>query len=267
MSWAKLHTDILGDPKLMRAARKGAKGLEFLPWIIAFAKQADDDGRLSIGGEPADAVDLAQLIPGATPKTLRNCLISLENIGVLVRDSSDFLRFSAWEHRSGTKPSDAPSAVAGRVARHRAAKSLQAKDKGNASNALHVTRDNATEKRREEEKREEERRGERSGADAPPAATALPAWLPGIRARWQVRVGRITPAVLSREISAAIDLHGEPAILLAIDAYAEERIEQGKPMKLEWFAAECAAWVERAKPIVDADGILTERGIAALGGR
>ena len=91
------------------------------------------------------------------------------------------------------------------------------------------------------------------GADAPPAA---PAWLPAIRARWQTRVGRITPAVLVRELSAVAELHGEASLLTAIDAYVEARLELGKPAKLAWFAEEAAVWVQRAgeseaEPIID----------------
>jgi hypothetical protein len=46
MTWAKLYTDILSDPKLMRAARLGHEQLQLLPWFVVFAKQADDRGRL-----------------------------------------------------------------------------------------------------------------------------------------------------------------------------------------------------------------------------
>jgi hypothetical protein len=263
MAWAKLHTDILGDPKLMRAARKGGRELVYLPWFIAFAKLADDGGRLTVGGEPADPVDISDLIPEATARRVSTALKSLEAIGVLLRDNDGALRFARWDVRSEAKPSDSPSAIAERVKRHR---EKQRNADGNAlhetpSNALHETPDNATEKRRGEEKREEKKRGEARGADAPP-----PAWLPAIRARWQTRVGRITPAVLTRELSAVVELHGEPAVLTAIDAYADARLEQGKPPKLAWFAEEAAVWIERAAPVVGADGIPTERGMAILAG-
>lgn len=119
MSWAKLHTDILADPKLMRAARSGLKGLEYLPWLIAFAKLADDNGRLSVGGDPVDAIDIAVMIPAATRTKIANCLQSLEKIGVLSRDRENFLRLSSWESRSGTKPSDGVEAIRERVQRHR----------------------------------------------------------------------------------------------------------------------------------------------------
>jgi hypothetical protein len=154
MAWAKLHTDILGDPKLMRAARKGAKGLHLLPWLIAFAKQADDEGRLTVGGEPADAVDIAALIPGATPRMVADCLESLERIGVLEPSGGDgAVHLAAWERRSGTKPSDSKDAIRDRVTAHRDRK-RNAEDE-TPSNALHPARSNATEKRREEENRED----------------------------------------------------------------------------------------------------------------
>ena len=245
MAWAKLHTDILGDPKLMRAARKGAKELVYLPWFFAFAKLADDGGRLTVGGEPADPVDISDLIPEATARRVSVALKSLEAIGVLVRDDDGALRFARWEVRSEAKPSDSPSAIAERVKRHR---EKQRNADGNAlavtpSNALHETPDNATEKRRGEERREEKKRGEAQRAAAAPA----PAWVDPIRGRWQRRVGRITPAVLTRELAAAVELHGEAKILEAIDVYAEARLAAEKPMKLEWFASEAAAWVKRAE--------------------
>jgi hypothetical protein len=269
MPWAKLHTDILGDPKLMRAARKGARDLIYLPWLIAFAKLADDAGRLTVGEDPAEAADIAPLIPGASVKSVAVALASLESIGILARDDGA-LRFTRWEVRSEAKPSDSASAIGERVKRFR---DKQRNADSNAlpetpSNALRETLDNATEKRREEEKREEERRGERNGADAPPSRPlrAVPAWLVTLGAQWESRVGTATPAALRRLLGGAVAMHGESAIAKAVDLYASERIEQGKPMKLEWFAAEVAGWVERTKPIVDADGILTARGMGSSNG-
>lgn len=156
-SWAKLHTDILGDPKLMRAARKGAKGLELLPWLIAFAKQADDEGALTVGGEPAEPVDIAELLPGISAKSVAKALDSLEKIGILVRNSRNSLEFARWNERSGTAPSADRAAVRQRVAKHRARKSLQGTNDVTTGNALHpasdVTTCNAIEEKRGEEKR------------------------------------------------------------------------------------------------------------------
>jgi hypothetical protein len=266
MAWAKLHTDILGDPKLMRAARKGARDLLYLPWFIAFAKLADDDGRLTVGGEPADPVDISALIPGGKANAVRASLASLEAIGVLVRDG-DALCFARWSVRSEAKPSDSASAVAERVRRHRErVKASEGNANGNATsnardvtpgNALHETPDNATEKRRGEKRRV---RGEESGA-----VTASAPWVAELRARWMLRVGRVSAAGVQRELGEAVELHGAEKILGAIDRYAEDRIAVSKPAKLAWFAEEIAGWVARTDPLVDGDGVLTERGLAVAG--
>ncbi len=119
--WAKLHTDILSDPKLMRASRKGAKALLYLPWLIAFAKRADDGGRLTVNSEPAETDDYLQSIPCSTEKTLSNALDELEKLGILARELDGALSFSAWSRRQ-TRPSDEPEAVRERVKRHRASR-------------------------------------------------------------------------------------------------------------------------------------------------
>lgn len=116
--WAKLWVEILGDPKLMRAARKGAPGIELLPWFIAWAKRADDDGRLTVAGEPAELADYVDAIPNVTQKRVKEALASLIRIGVLVNDSGA-LRLTNWTRRQAVKPSDAPERVRERVNRHR----------------------------------------------------------------------------------------------------------------------------------------------------
>lgn len=273
MPWAKLHTDILGDPKLMRAARKGAKELVYLPWLIAFAKQADDGGRLSVGGEPAEAADIADLVPGATRRSIAESLKNLEQIGVLHRDSNEFLCFTAWDRRSGAKPSDSAEAIRERVAAHRErrretqahAKSADSEN-SNANdvtpgNALHETLGNATEKRRIEKSK---RRGEQNGVT--PAARAAPPWVADVQGRWLRRVGRVSAGTVERELAGSVQVHGEDKILSAIDVYAETRIAESKPAKFAWFAEEIASWVARTAPLVDPEtGILTERGMAVAG--
>jgi len=149
MAWTKLHTDILGDPKLLRAARKGAKQLLVLPWLLAFAKQADDEGRLTISGQPAEPEDIAPLLPGVSPRQIERALIELEEIGVLIRDDR-ILFFAAWERRAGEKPSDSKEAISERVKRHRE------RQRNALHETLHETPSNATEKKREEERRGEE---------------------------------------------------------------------------------------------------------------
>jgi hypothetical protein len=147
MAWCKLHTDILGDPKLLRAARQGMQGLVFTPWLIAFAKLSDDDGRLTIGGSAAEPVDIAPKIPNATDEDIRIAMESLERIGVLVRDRSNRLRFATWKQRSGTKPSDSREAVADRVrkSRNRKKQSVNSDDVTppvSPGNALHNSPEN-----------------------------------------------------------------------------------------------------------------------------
>jgi hypothetical protein len=143
--YAKLWTDILGDPKLMRAARKGAKYLDKLPWLLAFAKEADDDGRLTVNGEAAEPADIAGLIPGGRPREIAGCIRELLALGILVEDETlpGVTRFLQWERRSGhKKPSDTPAAVRDRVKRYRDRKRLA----GNAPrNAGGVTPGNAGE--------------------------------------------------------------------------------------------------------------------------
>jgi hypothetical protein len=258
MPWAKLHTDILGDPKLMRAARKGAKGLEYLPWLIAFAKGADDHGRLTVGHEPADAVDIADLVPGATSRGIRTALNALEAIGVLLRDEDGALAFARWDVRSESKPSDSPSAIAERVARHRtklreATRNAESETPGNASD---VTPGNATEKKREEESK---RRGEESADARATAGTnghapragrrpsaPPPAWAGPLADHWISRVGATTPAKVARALAAAVAQHGEPLVLRGMDAWINARVASSRAMKLDWFAEEASLWVERA---------------------
>ncbi len=116
--WVKLHTDILGDPKLMRAARKGARGLEYTPWLIAFARQAGDLGRLTIAGEPAEPEDIAAQIPGARAAQVKAGLEALVTLGVLAGDQDGVLRFAQWAARQ-QKPSDSRESVRERVRHHR----------------------------------------------------------------------------------------------------------------------------------------------------
>lgn len=121
--WAKLYTDILGDPKLMSAARTGATNLELLPWLIAFAKLADCGGRLEINGKRADSRDIAALLPRVRASRVKKCESELLAIGVLVADSDGVSRFANWERRSGQvrkSPSDTTEATRARKRRSRA---------------------------------------------------------------------------------------------------------------------------------------------------
>ena len=152
MPWAKIHTDILNDPKLMRAAAAGCKGLEFTPWLIVFAKLADDDGRLSIGGTRALPAELARGIPGASAGKLTACESSLISIGVLSEDTDGVLYFTRYRVRQG-KPSDRPYATRERKKRQR--------DRGvtvTRNGVTNVTRKGVTVTPTEETEETEERR-------------------------------------------------------------------------------------------------------------
>ena len=176
MAWVKLHTDILGDPKLMRATRKGARHLVLLPWIIAFAKHADDDGRLTVNSEPAEPDDIAQLIPGATRTQVKNCLEELKSIGVLVEDGS-VLTFSRWDVRAG-RASDSKDATRERKRQQR----LRSKGHGDVTRDTPVTSRNghALEKEKEEEKEKEvEKRG------PPAAAVGRQNWVTELAEDWR----------------------------------------------------------------------------------
>lgn len=136
MTWCKLHTDILSDAKLLRAARKGARSLVILPWLMVWAREHDptDGGRIVLGGDAAEPEDIAAALPAVSAKQVEACQREAEAIGVLVRDDDGVLRFAAWEGRSGkgsAKPSDHPDAVRVRVQRHR-------ETKRNGANALHA---------------------------------------------------------------------------------------------------------------------------------
>lgn len=148
--FVKLWTDILADPKLMRAARKGAKSLVLLPWLIVFAKQADDDGRLTVNGQSIEPDDIVNVVPGVNAKQVVDCLASLVSIGVLVKDEAA-LRFANWEERSG-KPSDGAEAVNGRVRKHRTKKRAERAD----CNAPETRFSNATEQEQEKEQEKEQ---------------------------------------------------------------------------------------------------------------
>lgn len=170
MAWAKLDTDVLGDVKLMRASRKGARHLQLWPWLIAFAKAADDGGRLSVGGLPADPEDIASQIPSTRARDVSVCCENLLEIGVLVVDDDGAYRLTNWSRHQHSYPSDDPAAVAERVRDHRAKQ--RAAKSGHHENPLHVTSGNepdvtngnesvkrgalAREQSREEQSREEE---------------------------------------------------------------------------------------------------------------
>jgi hypothetical protein len=118
MAWLKVHTDILGDPKLQRGVRAGLKGLELVPWLLIFAKQANDDGRLSIGDHAATGEDIAPLIPGARAHHVDACLTSCLAIGVLEQGDDGVPFFPNWARRQG-RPADMPERTRERMRKSR----------------------------------------------------------------------------------------------------------------------------------------------------
>lgn len=136
--YAKLWTDILGDEKLMRAARKGAKHLVLLPWLIAFAKKADDEGRLTVGGEAAEPDDIAAMVPGVTTRQVAASFDALERIGVLTRGDDGILAFEKWRKRNWMAPSDTADQTRDRKRKERD-RHRESHDPGHEDSHDHVT--------------------------------------------------------------------------------------------------------------------------------
>ena len=118
MAWLKVHTDVLGDPKLQRGVRAGLKGLDLVLWLLVFAKQSDDDGRLSIGGHAATGEDIAPLIPGMKAQQVDACIASCLAIGVLEAEEDGVPFFPNWARRQG-RPADMPERTRERMRRSR----------------------------------------------------------------------------------------------------------------------------------------------------
>jgi len=155
MTWVKLHTDILSDPKLMRAARRGSQSLFLLPWLIVFAKHAADGGRLSIGEGGADPEDIATMIPNIKPRQVAQCIAALTKVGVLTPDPDGVPRFTRWADRA-EKPSESRSAWRERkqksrdVPRDNGGTSRDVKHESRESHATEVEVEVEVEQRREE---------------------------------------------------------------------------------------------------------------------
>lgn len=248
--WAKLHVDILGDPKLMRAARKGAKGLILTPWLIAFAKQANDEGRLTVAGEPAEPVDISALLPGVTARAVAESLASLKRIGVLVTDDDGALRFAAWEKRSvGGKPSDQKGAVLERV--HRLRQRRRNADTPDSvtpavtpdCNALQPEIGNATEKEveTEQEQRQTIARGKREPPEKPAEKRAV--WLPLFQAAWRERFeGELPVGKSVRALKKLCDANDPGEVLRRWHIYLDSHHGQGQYANAEKFSSTYGQW-------------------------
>lgn len=272
MAWAKLHTDILGDVKLIRASRKGARHLVLLPWLIAFAKAADDEGRLSVGGIPAEPEDIAPLIPDSKPAHVAGCLASLAAIGVLSIDTDGAYRFTQWSRRSDTYPSDDPKAVRDRVREHR--RRQRNEHQSNEPDSLHVTNGNDSVKRgalaREVEgegELEERERNKRRGRGSAPD----PEWADEAEGLWTERVGSVSRRKMLNSLRPLVSKHAWPAVKAALEVYMspdEGPAASGRDRRVDWFAADFHRWRHISEtPLDDGHGALTDRGRKLLGGK
>lgn len=270
MTWGKLHDDILADPKLMRAGRKGAMHLFVLPWLIAFAIKAADHGRLSVGEDPAEPEDIADQIPCVTAMQVAGALSELEAIGVLSEDPDGCPRFTKWEDRQA-KPSSTKTAVLERVHKHRAKARKSVTTERNTTTALQgvtetasegvttpgaeaVTPCNATEKRREEKKEKKEKN---PGAVAP---RTRPTWVTDGVALWTTLVGTIPLEQFGAALKPIVVLHGWPAVRPDLEKWARGRIARGQACNPTWYAKEASARLTPKPPLVDEHGQLTEYG-------
>jgi hypothetical protein len=184
----------------------------------------------------------------------------------------------AWEKYNGAAIREA-KASRERMAAYRAAKRAEREANGTQNGTAYHTpngTENGTRNVRrtgqDQTRPNQELTTKGGGADAPTpprrarAKKPLPAWADALTARWLRRVGKVTPERIAAQLGDAVEQHGETAVLRAIDAWADARVGSSSPPRLEWFAEAVSVWVERAGPLVDADGILTERGLAVAGG-
>lgn len=113
--------------------------------------------------------------------------------------------------------------------------------------------------------------GESVGADAPARAKRVkpepPEWATRLADRWISRIGGVTPTQIAKQLGPFVKAHGEPALLRAIDGFADARADSnGATPRLAWFVEAASMWVDRTtpKPLVDEHGIPNERGVLAL---
>lgn len=130
-------------------------------------------------------------------------------------------------------------------------------------------REKEVDREKEKEKEGEDRRRVKASPRRVSAPRGPTPWVLEIRDRWISKVGEIAASSVARQLSTAHQLYGDEKLLAAIDTYADVKLTAGKDRKLEWFAADVGQWVKRAEaanePLVDADGILTARGLAVAG--
>ena len=94
-------------------------------------------------------------------------------------------------------------------------------------------------------------------AIAVPAGTA---WLDPLLAVWQTRVGPVKPKRAAAALGPVQTLYGPDDTLAGLTAYLDEPRHPDKPVRLEFFAADAARWIEEAKAPLVRDGVVTARG-------
>lgn len=230
MAWAKMHTDILCDPKLMRAARRGMPGILLLPWLITVAKLADDEGRLSVSGGPLEAEDIAALIPGVSAEDVTQAVTSLVTLGILALSRDGIAYFVTWEARQGSVKTT-PEASAARDRQRR--KRLRDRELRAVTRDGHVTsrdvsqRDGHVTPEECHALRGEERRGEESREEQQPRAGA----------REEAAAAASLPELAS---SAREDLTGVDAYRVRLTRAANEAVT--------------AKWGEQPTPLMAGSG-------------
>lgn len=94
-----------------------------------------------------------------------------------------------------------------------------------------------------------------------PKSKAVPDWLDEAVAYWSQHVGVIRPAKILSALTPLVDAHGWESVRLALEVYCS--LDEGPQgaRKPEWFAENFQRWRTTAEtPLVDAGGVLTERG-------
>jgi hypothetical protein len=281
--YAKLWCDIIGDEKLMRAARKGGKQLDKTPWLFAFAKKRNDNGRLSVGDEPAEPDDLAAGVPNVTPKMMAECTASLEAIGVLARDEDGVLRFTNWDRRNGWAPSDTKDEVGKRVAKHREKKRGERENEttdvttpvtrrvtrrvttpvtGDVTTVVTTARSREVELELERELELDKNSPPGGGANGvASAALAVPNnWVARLTEHIQREIGHAEHGRVGKALRSYVQREGESVVTTAVTYYAMDRRVANKSASFKWFLEDIAQWIDHAKEPLEINGNFTPLG-------
>lgn len=92
-------------------------------------------------------------------------------------------------------------------------------------------------------------------------ATPDPEWVADAVAIWRKDVGVIVPAKIRKAFAPLVADHGWEVVKLALEVYCSLDEGPSGPRKPDWFAENFQRWRTIAEtPLVDAGGVLTERG-------